>query len=81
MYTINKLFFSYVLGIQNFKKVCWKNRFWDRGVRFLRDFSFLEGVMKHHREVLHKVAELGREEFKTSEYIRSYLDKLGVEYD
>ena len=37
--------------------------------------------MKHHREVLHEVAELGREEFKTSEYIRSYLDKLGVEYD
>lgn len=50
-------------------------------MRFLRDFSFLEGVMKHHREVLHEVAELGREEFKTSEYIRSYLDKLGVEYD
>lgn len=58
-----------------------QNVFLDRGVRFLRDFSFLEGVMKHHREVLHEVAELGREEFKTSEYIRGYLDKLGVGYD
>ena len=30
---------------------------------------------------MHEVAELGREEFKTSEYIRGYLDKLGVGYD
>lgn len=47
----------------------------------MRDFSFLEGVMKQHREVLHEVAELGRQEFKTSEYVRGYLDRLGVEYD
>ena len=48
---------------------------------FLRDFLCLKDVMKRHREVLHGIAELGRNEVKTAKYIRGYLDKLGVGYD
>lgn len=42
--------------------------------------SDLEEKIYKHREILHKIAEVGREEFKTSKYIRDYLDKLGIEY-
>lgn len=47
----------------------------------MRDFLYLKDVMKRHREVLHGIAELGRNEVKTAKYIRGYLDKLGVGYD
>lgn len=60
---------------------CVKKRFILREVIFLRDFLCLKDVMKRHREVLHGIAELGRNEVKTAKYIRGYLDKLGVGYD
>ncbi|HSQ88402.1 amidohydrolase [Romboutsia sp.] len=41
----------------------------------------LKDIVFNHRKYLNCIAERGREEFKTSKYIRDYLDKIGVEYD
>lgn len=34
----------------------------------------------NHRKNLHSIGELGRKEYKTSKYIRDFLDSIGVEY-
>ena len=34
-----------------------------------------------HRKKLHCIAEIGRKEFKTSKYIKDYLDKINVNYN
>ena len=44
------------------------------------EIESLFNQLKAHRQILHKIAEIGRKEFKTSEYIRNYLEKLGIEY-
>ena len=41
----------------------------------------LKDIIFNHRKSLNCIAEKGREEFKTSKYIRDYLDKIGVEYE
>lgn len=35
----------------------------------------------NHRKSLHCIAEIGRKEFKTANYIREYLKSIGVEYE
>lgn len=42
--------------------------------------SELKSTVYNHRKTLNCIAEKGREEFKTSEYIRNYLDSLGIAY-
>lgn len=37
--------------------------------------------MLKHRKTLHEIPELGLEEFETSKYIKSQLDRIGVEYE
>lgn len=44
------------------------------------DTEYLFYKLKKHRYELHNIGEIGRKEYKTSKYIRSYLDKLGVDY-
>ncbi|MGL5329372.1 MAG: amidohydrolase [Peptostreptococcaceae bacterium] len=44
------------------------------------EFGYLFDRLVSHRCELNKIAEIGRMEFKTSKYIRDYLDKIGVEY-
>ena len=39
-----------------------------------------EKIYKHRKE-LHGIAEIGRKEFKTSKYIKDYLDKINVNYN
>lgn len=46
----------------------------------MKDYLYLKDIVKNHRKVLHEIAEIGKKEFKTSEYIRNYLEKLGVKY-
>jgi len=46
----------------------------------VEEISYLFDKMVNHRLKLHKIAEVGRCEFKTSEYIKNYLDSIGVEY-
>ncbi|MGL5693311.1 MAG: amidohydrolase [Peptostreptococcaceae bacterium] len=46
----------------------------------MKDVGYLFDRMLSHRCELHKIAEIGRLEFRTSEYIRNYLDKIGIEY-
>ena len=41
----------------------------------------LDKVIRNHRYNLHQLAELSHIEFKTAQYIREYLYKLGVEYE
>ena len=43
--------------------------------------KYLDERVRNHRHNLHELAELSHVEFKTSKYIRDYLDKLGVEYE
>lgn len=43
--------------------------------------TYLEEKVKNHRHNLHNLAELSHLEFNTAKYIRSYLEKLGVEYE
>lgn len=43
--------------------------------------SMLNDVVYKHRKSLNKIAELGMKEYKTSKYIKDYLDALGVEYE
>ena len=46
----------------------------------MRDIEYLFDQLKSHRCELHNIGEVGRKEYKTSQYIRDYLDKLGIEY-
>ncbi len=41
----------------------------------------IESIVLNHRKNLNCIAERGMEEFKTSKYIRDYLEKIGIEYD
>lgn len=43
--------------------------------------KYLDEKLKYHRHNLHNLAEPSHFEFKTAEYIRNYLNTLGVEYD
>ena len=43
--------------------------------------KYLEDRVKSHRHNLNNLAELSHVEFNTAKYIRSYLEKLGVEYE
>ncbi len=45
------------------------------------DVSMLNDIVYKHRNKLNKIAELGMKEYKTSKYIKDYLDYLGVEYE
>ena len=47
----------------------------------MMNLSYLDEILRNHRHNLHKLAELSHEEFNTANYIREYLDKLGVEYE
>ncbi|WP_195251269.1 M20 metallopeptidase family protein [Romboutsia sp. 1001713B170207_170306_H8] len=46
----------------------------------MNDIEALFEKLKNHRNKLHNIGEIGRKEYNTSKYIRSYLDKLGIEY-
>ncbi|MEG1871053.1 MAG: amidohydrolase [Peptostreptococcaceae bacterium] len=46
----------------------------------MEEIKYLFNQLKEHRHKLHEIGEIGRKEFRTSKYIRNYLDKLGVEY-
>ena len=46
----------------------------------MKDIEYLFDQLKKHRCELHNIGEVGRKEYKTSQYIRNYLDKLGVDY-
>ena len=37
--------------------------------------------MKNNRKELHVLAEIGNQEFKTSNYIKNYLKNIGVEFE
>lgn len=41
----------------------------------------IDEKIRCHRHSLHELAELSHVEFNTANYIRDYLDKLGVEYE
>lgn len=45
------------------------------------EITYLGDKVKSHRRSLHNLAELSHKEFNTAKYIRSYLEKLGVEYE
>lgn len=45
------------------------------------DFKTLEDYMRLCRQALHQIPELGEEEFKTSQYIISQLEKLQIPYE
>lgn len=47
----------------------------------MREASYLQEQLYKHRKALNPIAEIGRKEYKTSKYIRDYLDKLGIEYE
>ena len=47
----------------------------------MREASYLQEQLYKHRKSLNPIAEIGRKEYKTSKYIRDYLDKLGIEYE
>ena len=42
--------------------------------------NLTQKIYKHRKE-LHCIAEIGRKEFKTSKYIKDYLDKINVNYN
>ena len=44
------------------------------------DIQELRETIYNHRKNLNKLAEQGFKEYKTSKYIRDYLDKLNIEY-
>lgn len=46
----------------------------------MKDIKYLFDKMVTHRCELHKIAEIGRYEFRTSNYIRNYLDSIGINY-
>ncbi|EQK41318.1 N-acetyldiaminopimelate deacetylase [[Clostridium] bifermentans ATCC 638] len=41
----------------------------------------IKECMKNNRKELHVLAEIGNQEFKTSKYIKDYLNNIGVEYE
>ncbi|MCT4507818.1 MAG: amidohydrolase [Tepidibacter sp.] len=45
------------------------------------DVQGLKNKVYKHRSELNKIAELGMKEYKTSKYIKDYLDSLGLEYE
>ncbi|WP_099188863.1 amidohydrolase [Tepidibacter mesophilus] len=45
------------------------------------DVRVLKDIVYNHRNKLNNLAELGMKEYKTSKYIKTYLDVLGVEYE
>lgn len=47
----------------------------------MTDIKGLKENIFNHRKSLNCIAEKGRKEFKTSKYIRAYLDKIGIKYD
>ncbi len=51
------------------------------GGDYMREASYLQEQLYKHRKSLNPIAEIGRKEYKTSKYIRDYLDKLGIEYE
>ncbi|RDY24463.1 amidohydrolase [Romboutsia maritimum] len=47
----------------------------------MSEVSYLKEKIYNHRKILNPIAELGRMEYKTSKYIRTYLKNIGVEYE
>lgn len=45
------------------------------------EVKYLFNRVKEHRYKLHDIGEIGKEEYKTSKYIRDYLNKLGIKYN
>ena len=45
---------------------------------FLSEAASLQSFLKVVRQTLHRTPELGNEEFKTSAYLRSILEPLGL---
>ncbi|CAH2214430.1 amidohydrolase [Tepidibacter aestuarii] len=45
------------------------------------DVGVLNNIVYKHRNSLNKIGELGMKEYKTSKYIKDYLDILGIEYE
>lgn len=50
-------------------------------MRILEDVSVYSEELKKIRRDLHQIPELAFEEYKTSEYIVNYLEKLGITYE
>ncbi|MCD5414511.1 MAG: M20 family metallopeptidase [Clostridiales bacterium] len=50
-------------------------------MRILEDVSVYNEELKKIRRDLHQIPELAFEEYKTSEYIVNYLEKLGITYE
>lgn len=46
----------------------------------MMEIEQLREKIYEHRKSLNCIAEVGRKEFKTSKYIRNYLDKIKIEY-
>ena len=44
------------------------------------DIKQLREIIYKHRKELHSIAEIGQKEFKTSAYIKQYLDEIKVNY-
>ena len=44
----------------------------------MKDISYIDKIVKQHRNNLHNIAELSHVEFKTAKYIRDYLDRKSV---
>ncbi len=47
----------------------------------IKEIAEIQEELREIRRDLHKIPELGFEEYKTSEYIATYLDKLGIKYE
>ncbi|TQQ85515.1 amidohydrolase [Peptacetobacter hominis] len=47
----------------------------------MEEIMYLKDRVYNHRKELHKIAEEGRKEFKTSAYIKKCLEEMGIEYD
>ncbi|MEG0842969.1 MAG: amidohydrolase [Romboutsia sp.] len=46
----------------------------------MKGIDYLVSKIYNHRFNLNKIAEIGQKEYKTAQYIRLYLDTLGIEY-
>lgn len=47
----------------------------------MKKIKYLQEKLINHRKSLHCIAEIGNEEYKTSKYIKGYLDSIGVKYE
>lgn len=47
----------------------------------MENANYIKDKIFNHRKSLHCIAEVGRKEFKTANYIREYLKSIEVEYD